>query len=258
MVRVLKESLKRVKQGDVDTRLSRLLFRYRITPHTLTGQSPSELLLGRRVRSALSLLKPSLQDTVKRKQENGAQRGRMRAFEIGDSVLVTNFRGEGRWLPGVVVEIKGATNYEVQLDDGRIMHRHLDQMVEYRRQDVPEAMVQDVLPQGQVEESQSPEIPTSSVERGQLETGTERDVPLHRQPPDVPAACVTPEAVPVVTSPGRAAVTRPSAAGIAETGAALASRTSAGAASGSEMAMPGRARSTRVSRPPAYLADYVP
>jgi hypothetical protein len=133
------------------------------------------------------------------------------------------------------------------------MHRHLDQMVEYRRQDVTDALVQDVLPQGQMEDSQSPEIPTSSVERSQLETGTERDVPLHRQPPDVPAAYVTPEASPVVASP----VAQPSAAGIAETGATLTSRTSAGAASGPEVAMPGRARSTRVSRPPAYLADYV-
>jgi hypothetical protein len=268
MVRVLKESLKRVKQGDVDTRLSRLLFRYRITPHTLTGQSPSELLLGRRVRSALSLLKPSLQDTVKRKQENDAQRGRIRAFEIGDSVLVTNFRGEGRWLPGVVVEIKGATNYEVQLDDGRIMHRHLDQMVEYRRQDaedvlVPDVLVQDVLPQVQVEEPQPtimqpPEIPASSMERGELEPGTERNVALPGQLPDIPAACVTPEAVTVVTSPGRAAVTRPSAAGIAETGAVLASGSSARVASVPGPAKPGRARSTRVTRPPGYLADYVP
>ena len=52
-------------------------------------------------------------------------------------------------------------------------------MMEYRRQDVQDALMQDVLPQGQVDESQPPEIPASSVERGQLETGTERNVPLH-------------------------------------------------------------------------------
>ncbi len=80
-----------------------------------------------------------------------------RAFEIGDDVLVTNYRGEGRWLPGIVVEIKGSTNYEVQLVDGRVVHRHVDQIVGYQRPAgqnrsyddvfVPNDVMQDVLPQ---------------------------------------------------------------------------------------------------------------
>ena len=249
MVRVLKESLKRVKQGDIDTRLSRLLFRYRITPHTLTGQSPSELLLGRRVRSALSLLRPNLQDAVKGRQEKSIRRSRTRAFEIGDDVLITNFRGEGRWLPGVVVEIKGATNYEVQLEDGRVAHRHVDQMVSYRQgvescstEDVfvPDVVVHDGLHDGlaqvQSGESQSvipsPEQPTSVTtsvpgdQYSQIETRT-------GQYAEEQSSTETPEAD-ERTSPSAVETSRP------------------------EPTSERRAPSTRVRRPPTYLADYVP
>ena len=249
MVRVLKESLKRVKQGDIDKRLSRLLFCYRITPHTLTGQSPSELLLGRRVRSALSLLRPNLQDAVKGRQEKSIQRSRTRAFEIGDDVLITNFRGEGRWLPGVVVEIKGATNYEVQLEDGRVAHRHVDQMVSYRQgvescspEDVfvPDVVVHDGLHDGlaqvQSGESQSvipsPEQPTSVTtsvpgdQYSQIETRT-------GQYAEEQSSTETPEAD-ERTSPSAVETSRP------------------------EPTSERRAPSTRVRRPPTYLADYVP
>ena len=46
-VQTLKEGLKKLSSGDLETRLFRFLFQYRITPHTTTGQSPAQLLLGR-------------------------------------------------------------------------------------------------------------------------------------------------------------------------------------------------------------------
>ena len=46
----------------------RLLFQYRITPHTTTGLSPSEMLLGRKLRFRLDLLKPDLQQKLQEKQ----------------------------------------------------------------------------------------------------------------------------------------------------------------------------------------------
>ena len=249
MVRVLKESLKRVPDGDVDTRLSRLLFRYRITPHTLTGQSPSELLLGRRVRSALSLLKPNLQDSVRGRQEKSVRPGRTRTFEIGDKVLVTNFRGEGRWLPGVVVEIKGTTNYEVQLEDGRVAHRHVDQMVSYRQGleshsngdvFVPDIMVQDGLqgglPEVQSGEQQpvmsSQEQPTSVTTAVPGEQCSQREMATG-QYAEEQSSTRTPEVV-ERTSPSAVETSRP------------------------EPTLERRAPSTRVRRPPTYLADYEP
>ena len=54
--------------GDIDTRLARFLFQYRITPHTATGVSPAELLMGRKLQSHLDLLRPDVGRRVQRRQ----------------------------------------------------------------------------------------------------------------------------------------------------------------------------------------------
>ena len=43
---------------DVQERISMFLFRYRVTPHSTTGLSPAELLMGQRFRTHLDLLYP--------------------------------------------------------------------------------------------------------------------------------------------------------------------------------------------------------
>ena len=58
MVRTFKSALRHVKGEEVRLSIDRFLFKYRITPHTTTGKSPSELLLGRRIRSTFDLLRP--------------------------------------------------------------------------------------------------------------------------------------------------------------------------------------------------------
>ena len=58
-VQTFKEGLKKMNGGSVETRVSRFLARYRITPQTSTGVSPAELLLGRKPRSRLENWKES-------------------------------------------------------------------------------------------------------------------------------------------------------------------------------------------------------
>ena len=55
-VKILKENLKKSSRDSLQIQISRFLFRYRLTPHTTTGVSPVELLLGRRPRSKLDLI----------------------------------------------------------------------------------------------------------------------------------------------------------------------------------------------------------
>lgn len=57
--------------------------------------------------------------------------GKHRAFAVDDVVLVSNFTGGGKWIKGVVLAAKGSVNYEVKLLDGRVVHRHVNQMVRY-------------------------------------------------------------------------------------------------------------------------------
>ena len=55
-------------QGSIRSRLARTLFSYRLTPQTMTGISPRELLLGRHPRSRLDLLKSHMVERVERNQ----------------------------------------------------------------------------------------------------------------------------------------------------------------------------------------------
>ena len=63
-VRTFKTALKKTTSTDVTTSLARFLFQYRITPHSTTGVSPAELLMGRRPRSHLDLMHPSIETRV--------------------------------------------------------------------------------------------------------------------------------------------------------------------------------------------------
>ena len=58
-VQTVKEGLRKTT-GDLETRLSRFLAQYRLTPQTTTGQAASELLMNRRPRSRLDLVQPTL------------------------------------------------------------------------------------------------------------------------------------------------------------------------------------------------------
>ena len=68
-VQTFKEAMKRADPQEVlSTRVSRFLFKYRLTPHSTTGISPAELLLGRRPRSHFDFMVPNLATKVRHKQ----------------------------------------------------------------------------------------------------------------------------------------------------------------------------------------------
>ena len=64
-VQIVKRGLKKSGEGSV---LAKFLFTYRLTPHTTTGVSPAEMLLGRRPRSRLDILRPLTAERVEEKQ----------------------------------------------------------------------------------------------------------------------------------------------------------------------------------------------
>ena len=131
-IQTLKESLRKSKTGSLETRISRFLFKYRTTPHTTTGVSPAELLMGRQLRSHLSLLHPDLtiRDRVTNRQQNQKDNhdshARKRHFTIGDTVFVRDFPTGKKWLPGTVTQVRGPLSFLVTLDDGHVMRRHID------------------------------------------------------------------------------------------------------------------------------------
>ena len=118
-VQTLKEGLKKLSSGCLETKLCHFLFQYRITPHTMTGQSPAQLLLGRQLRSHLDQLHPDLASRVEHKQElqkqSHDQQTKMRQFVPDDAVFVHNFAQGDPWLAGTIVNAPGPRSYNVKL-----------------------------------------------------------------------------------------------------------------------------------------------
>ena len=124
--------MKKLTSGTLETQVARFLFNYRITPQTVTGVSPSELLFGCRLRCHLDLLHPSMESKVRQNQypqkESDVFHARERMFVERDSILVKNFSSGDPWLPGVIHSKTGPASFTVDLEDGRRVRRHLDQV----------------------------------------------------------------------------------------------------------------------------------
>ena len=235
-VRIFKEMLRTLKEGDVDTKLSRLLFRYRLTPQTTTGRSPAELLMNRQLRSPLSLMRPDLEGRVRQKQQQGRVGSRPdRVFEVGQEVLAINFGGNPKWLPGVVMEVLGAANFNIRLKDGRMVHRHVDQVVPYNgpTETSAESLMGDDL-EGAVLPFTNPDAERAS---GDLEQRPgDHPASVSPDPPAVPSAVSGVPRSPVADHSGMMVPDQP------QTPRPLPER---------------RQPSTRVRRRPGYLEDYV-
>ena len=71
-VQTVKSFFKEIILGSktsIEIMLDRFLFTYQITLHTSTGRSPAELLMNRKLNSALDLLRPNMDGKLGRKRE---------------------------------------------------------------------------------------------------------------------------------------------------------------------------------------------
>ena len=129
-VQTIKKGLRKVTEGTLNTRLSKVLFTYRVTPHATTGVSPAELLLHYQPRTRLDLLFPQIADRVENQQSRQTKlhdrTAQQRNFTQGQAVYARNFREGERWIPGYVVEVTGPVSYNIELEDGRHWKRHQD------------------------------------------------------------------------------------------------------------------------------------
>lgn len=125
-VQTFKDKLKALKceRKDVQFELYKILMAYRRTVHPATGQSPSMLVFGRQMKSRLDLLVPAC---VPEESFRGGEES-VRRFAINERVAVRDFLGSSKWKFGAVTERLGKLHYMIELDDGRIWKRHVDQM----------------------------------------------------------------------------------------------------------------------------------
>ena len=134
-VKSFKRSIKKMHvSGSVKITVAKYLLQQHITPHTVTGQTPAELLMKRRLRSRLDVVKPDLSTTVRKKQRaqklNYDKRAISRKFELEDTVFCKNHASKGdKWLQCVIVAQSGPVSFLVELTDGRIVRRHVSQLI---------------------------------------------------------------------------------------------------------------------------------
>ncbi|XP_041349159.1 uncharacterized protein K02A2.6-like [Gigantopelta aegis] len=94
----------RNKNGSVQKKLSKFLLAYRNASQTTTSEPPAKLFMGRTLMSRLELIRPDLRQHVRNKQllmqENRAAHHRI--FETGQSVIMRDYRGQNKWVPGII------------------------------------------------------------------------------------------------------------------------------------------------------------
>ena len=110
-VQIVKQGLKKGKEGSMKTRLAKVMMAYRVAPQSTIGESPALLLQKHQIRTRLDLLKPGRNERVehcqqKQKAEHDAS-ARQTTFSQGEVVYACNFGTGSRWLPGVFQEISG-------------------------------------------------------------------------------------------------------------------------------------------------------
>ena len=108
------------------------LARYRSTPHSVTNQSPSEMLNGRRIHTRLDLLHPCqsvVPQSALRQKEYYDLHTKPKQFLVGESVWISNFRTGKRWLLGTIKGRKGKVMYKVSMEGSEmIWNRHANQL----------------------------------------------------------------------------------------------------------------------------------
>lgn len=118
-MKTVKQGIAKMTQGSLHDKLSRLLFSYRVTPHTTTDTPPAELMMGRQLRSRLDLIKPKLEKRVQEKQQKQKeihdQHAKLQSFKEGEEVFVKNYSSAGeRWLSRKVVKVTGTISALVE------------------------------------------------------------------------------------------------------------------------------------------------
>ncbi|XP_055918664.1 uncharacterized protein K02A2.6-like [Eupeodes corollae] len=129
-VQTVKNALRTMEttKTSLQLNLNKFLRQYRKAPHTTTGQSPSQLFLGRSLRTSLDLLRPDDIFTKVTEKQNSQFSPTFRILQPGQSVFfLSNNPRMDKWVPGVIRNRLGDLHYEITYL-GKRFKRHIDQI----------------------------------------------------------------------------------------------------------------------------------
>jgi hypothetical protein len=129
-VKIIKNFFK--KCSTAKSHLNKFLLMYRNTPHSTTRETPAQLMLGRSTRLQFDALIPNTGEVVFERQISQINNGgnRIITFNIGDNVLAKDYRAnDNKWQKGKIINCINSNTYDIELDDGTIWKRHIDQLL---------------------------------------------------------------------------------------------------------------------------------
>ena len=130
LVKSVKKFLEKAdKSTSIQTQISKFLASYHNTPHSVTGRTPAEILLGRSPRTRLSLVHPCLSDHLTQKAEANVGTKQPRQFKENQKVVVRDFRPHrpAKWYQSTILKCLGPLTYEV-LMEGKLRQVHVDHL----------------------------------------------------------------------------------------------------------------------------------
>lgn len=129
-VQTLKHNMKcrNANSANVFLHIQKFLLAYRTTNHAVTGLTPSNLLMGRRIRSKLDLLVPDYQAHQNQKKWNQLVPQKTPHYKVNSPVMVRSYGTTEKWVPGRIQNELGNLHYKVDVD-GKVSTRNVDQLL---------------------------------------------------------------------------------------------------------------------------------
>ena len=141
-----KNFVKSVKQAlnksnihlSVESKIAKFLATYRNTPHTTTGCTPSEVLLGRVPRTKRSLVHPCMSQRMSVAAEENLEARSPQTFNIGQRVALCDLHPttSQKWRAAWITQRLGALTYEL-IVDGYKRQAYIDQLRPWPTNDEP-------------------------------------------------------------------------------------------------------------------------
>ena len=93
-MQTFKQAIRKI-HGSLESKISKFLSNYRITPQSTTGLAPADILLGRQPHSKFDLLHPDIYRKVLNKEDKVVQTNHrtIRKLSIVDTHFARNYSG---------------------------------------------------------------------------------------------------------------------------------------------------------------------
>jgi hypothetical protein len=131
-VQTVKRMLGKMDVTEWNKELPAMLLTLRTIPSSTTGQTPAELMMGRKLRTMMDKLHPLYTHShLKKREDAAADRVNSkvdRHFIVDSPVWFRIYNKSIKWLPGVIIEVEGPRNYKIITENNSIFRRHVNQM----------------------------------------------------------------------------------------------------------------------------------